>query len=407
MKYLSISLSMLFLNCFLWGSSSKMVQIKVDEVIDGSITIEPPLPENGKVSPGTELKIYATANSGFSLDSIYYSHHSRIGWLCFFESAHSPYTLKVERDISVGASFIENSALEGFKVIHNINYAKPGVKQLKYDVYQPETAQNLPCIIIIHGGGWTHNNEDIMRGLARELVRSGEYVVFSVDYRWNRKFDGDEEPNTVVDLIEDVFGAIVHIQEHSHLYGADPKRIAVTGDSAGGHLSASVANMCNRIGNGGFGVKPNVFEYLPTYMPKDKSIDQVRREVVEAIQVAAPSYGVYGGKMMTNHANGESIEWERAISPIHCIPDAKERLLPQFILRGSKDRLIKPELVQSYISALKEKGQPVQYIEVKGAGHPFLDWKPDPKTKETFKKHAVPHIKMMKAFFDQTFYPEK
>ena len=44
-------------------------------------------------------------------------------------------------------------------------------------------AKGLPCIVIIHGGGWSSNNEDIMRGLARELVKGGRYVVFSIDYQ--------------------------------------------------------------------------------------------------------------------------------------------------------------------------------------------------------------------------------
>ena len=43
--------------------------------------------------------------------------------------------------------------------------------------------------------------------------------------------DGDAVPNTMADLIGDVFGAIAHIQEHAE-YGGDPNKIAVTGDSA-------------------------------------------------------------------------------------------------------------------------------------------------------------------------------
>ena len=57
----------------------------------------------------------------------------------------------------------------------------------------------------------------------------------------------------MANLIEDVFGGLAHIQEHAKEYGADSSRIAVTGDSAGGHLSAVASLMPNRIGNGGFG----------------------------------------------------------------------------------------------------------------------------------------------------------
>ena len=42
-------------------------------------------------------------------------------------------------------------------------------------------------------------------------------------------------------LIEDVFGGIAHIMEHAAEYGGDPTKIGITGDSAGGHLSASLA----------------------------------------------------------------------------------------------------------------------------------------------------------------------
>ena len=94
---------------------------------------------------------------------------------------------------------------------------------------------------------------------------------------------GQEQPtgmkkgNIMADLIGDVYGAIAHIQENAAKYGGDPKKIAVTGDSAGGHLSAAAANMPNMIGDGGFGKTPGVFEYMPTYMPKGKSVEQVRK----------------------------------------------------------------------------------------------------------------------------------
>ena len=91
-----------------------------------------------------------------------------------------------------------------------------------------------------------------MRGLARELINDGKYVVCSIDYRWINKGDGDETPGTMANLIEDCYGAILHIQEHAADYGMDGSRLAVTGDSAGGHLSASMATLVERIGDGGF-----------------------------------------------------------------------------------------------------------------------------------------------------------
>src|SRR5690606_6072237 len=90
----------------------------------------------------------------------------------------------VDQNLTVNALFLPEEELQGFRFIDNVVYARPGVKPLKYDVWSPEGAAGLPIAIIIHGGGWTSNSEDVMRGLAREIVKTGRYVVVSMDYRW-------------------------------------------------------------------------------------------------------------------------------------------------------------------------------------------------------------------------------
>jgi hypothetical protein len=76
----------------------------------------------------------------------------------------------------------------------------------------------------------------------------------------------------MVNLIEDCYGAIAHIMEDAADYGGDPTRIGVTGDSAGGHLSASLSLMVERIGGRGYGKEPGVFEFKPTYVPAGMSV---------------------------------------------------------------------------------------------------------------------------------------
>src|SRR4029079_8570022 len=105
-----------------------------------------------------------------------------------------------DQDKRVGASFVEEAVVKDITVKPDIVYAKPGVKPLKYDVYTPKGARNLPLIAIIHGGGWTANDEDIMRGLARELVRDGSFVGASIDYRWGGKGARDAPGNTQGDF---------------------------------------------------------------------------------------------------------------------------------------------------------------------------------------------------------------
>jgi acetyl esterase/lipase len=319
----------------------------------------------------------------------------------YFESMTPVFKVIIDREKHIGASFIEKSEVAHINVIQDVFYAKPGVKPLKYDVYSPKDAKNLPCIIIIHGGGWTTNTEDIMRGLARELTKGGKFVVFSIDYRWAGKLDGDATNNTMADLVDDVFGAIAHIMEHAAEYGGDPTRIGLTGDSAGGHLSALAATMTNKIGTGGFGRNKGIFEFMPSYIPKNKTVEQVRSEMMSAIKAAAPSYGVFAGSLLNNYTDDPAANdtWKDAIAPLSNIPNASDRAVPQYLLRGTNDPLIKDDAVKAYVDALVKAGQRVEYVQAGGASHAFFDWKPDENTKATFAKYGVYYAAEMKAFF--------
>src|SRR5215471_13121973 len=371
----------------------------------GKMQLAPALPADGKYPKGTVVTVTTTPDPGYVLDSAWYSVPGRFGQM-YHEGMGSEFKVTIDQDKRVGASFIEKSAIEGLVVTNDVVYAKPGVKPLKYDVYAPKGARNLPLIVIIHGGGSTANDEDIMRGLARELTKGARFVVASMDCRWAGTTDGDAAGNTMADLIDDVFGGIAHIMEHAAEYGGDPTRVGLTGDSAGGHLSAAASLMTNMIGSRGFGVTPGVFEFKPTYLPKGKTAEQVRDEMLKAIKAAAPSYGVFGGQLLNpysdEHANDQA--WKEAIAPLSHIPQATERSVPQFLTRGTRDQLIQDAAVKEFTDALVKAGQRVEYVQVGGAGHAFFDWKPDDRTKATFAQYGVYYAAAMKNFFVSVLY---
>lgn len=372
---------------------------------NGSYTVSPELPENGMVASGTELTVKATPSDGFSLDVIYYTFKGGMWGTTSVENFTATMKINVDKDMSIGATFIKKDLVDDLNVTRDVVYAQPGVKPLKYDVYSPKGAKNLPMAIIVHGGGWSSNNEDVMRGLARELVKGGKYVVFSIDYRWVGPLDGDKEPNSMHQLIEDVFGAIVHIQEHAAEYGGDPTKIAITGDSAGGHLSASAALLSPMIGDRGFGKANGVYEFMPTHMPHGKTVDAVKNEITEAIKVVAPSYGPFNASDFKQFMPKEVEKaYFDAVSPAMHVPNIGDRAIPHFIVRGTEDVLIGNGMVQGYVDLLKEKGQTVEYLQVEGAGHAFFDWKPDARTRATFAKYGVPYAAEMRSFFDSVLY---
>jgi acetyl esterase/lipase len=371
-------MNLLFAALFLAGMSAQTnsFTVTIDPPVHGKLELNPPLPDDGKYPAGTIITLKTTPDAGYVLDSAWYSVPGRFGQM-YHEGMTREFKVTIDQNKRVGASFIEESAVSHINVTNDIVYAKPGVKPLKYDVFSPKGARNLPCIVIIHGGGWSANDEDIMRGLARELTKGGQFVVFSIDYRWLDKGDGDATSNTMANLIEDVVGAIAHIMEHAKEYGGDPTRIGLTGDSAGGHLSAAASLMTNMIGS----------EFMPSYLPKNKSVEQVRTEMLSAIKAAAPSYGVFGGDLA------------QEVAPLNHIPKASERSVPQFLTRGTKDPLISNPSVTEFVDALVNAGQRVEYVQVGGASHAFFDWKPDARTKATFAQYGVYYAAEMKEFF--------
>ena len=94
--------------------------------------------------------------------------------------------------------------------------------------------------------------------------------------------------------------------------------IGVTGDSAGGHLSAAASLMTNMIGDGGFGKTPGVFQFMPSYLPKGKTVVQVRDELSKAIKAAAPSYGVFAAARLNTYSeeHANDMAWKEAIAPL-------------------------------------------------------------------------------------------
>ena len=180
----------------------------------------------------------------------------------------------------------------------------------------------------------------------------------------------------------------------------------MTGDSAGGHLSAAASLLPQAIGAGGFGKTAGVFEFMPSYLPKGKTVEQVRAEMLAAIKGAAPSYGVFSAARLNAYSEDPAANdaWKQAIAPLSHVPNVKERAVPQFQVRGTKDGLIRDADCKEFTDALVAAGQRAEYVQVGGAGHAFFDWKPDATTKATFAQYGVYYAAAMKAFFESVLY---
>lgn len=110
------------------------------------------------------------------------------------------------------------------------HYAPPGA---------PEAAQ--PLLVYLHGGGFVMGDVDSYDPVCRILCRHAGVHVLSVDYRL-----APEHPFPAA--VHDAAAALEWAFEHAAGLGADPARVAVGGDSAGGNLAATVARLATRDG---------------------------------------------------------------------------------------------------------------------------------------------------------------
>ncbi len=103
-------------------------------------------------------------------------------------------------------------------------------------VYRPEPpgAGPLPALVYFHGGGWVIGSMDAVDPLCRKLAVAAECVVVNVEYRL-----APEHPFPAA--ADDAWTVTADVAAHAERYGADPRAVAVAGDSAGGTLAAVTA----------------------------------------------------------------------------------------------------------------------------------------------------------------------
>ena len=237
--------------------------------------------------------------------------------------------------------------------VRNITIPGPA-GDIRARVYEPIAAggEALPALVYFHGGGFVMGDLDTHDGLCRLIAHEGGFIVVAVDYR-------RAPENKWPAPLEDAVAATRWIFANASTLGIDAGRIAIGGDSAGGHLAACVTQAAK--GHGGLKIAFQLLMFPGTEFTTD-----------------TPSMSRYAvGYFMEKQV----IEWCYAqvlppgadrtspnVSPLNA-RDFKG-LPPAYILLGGYDPLHDEGL--SYADKLKAAGVQVQVADYGEMVHCFI-----------------------------------
>jgi alpha-L-fucosidase 2 len=238
------------------------------------------------------------------------------------------------------------------KVSRDVIYRQVDGIKLRLDAAIPEGEGPFPAVILVHGGGWQAGDKTHFRSLFDPLTRAG-FAWFSVDYRLAPKFKFPA-------CLEDVETAVEWVKAHAAEYQIDPNRIALLGESAGGHLVELVATRAEK--NAATRPASVVALYAPSDLPALAAANSAR-----GLNILPMLNALFGRTQM----DAQAIELLRAASPLTHV---KAGLPPFLLLHGTNDVLVPISQSKAFQAACQAVGVPCDLITVKNGPHGMVFW---------------------------------
>ncbi|MCX6953720.1 MAG: alpha/beta hydrolase [Verrucomicrobia bacterium] len=235
----------------------------------------------------------------------------------------------------------------------DIEYGRAAGVSLKLDASIPDGPGPFPAVILVHGGGWSAGDKSggpskgYMAPMHAPLAAAG-FAWFSINYRLAPDF---RYPAPV----EDVETAIRWVKAHAAEYHIDPRRIALSGESAGGHLVAMAAVRAD--------ATTRVAAVVPFYGVFDMVAEAKRR----------PTITNFARLLGRDTMDETMLKLMHDASPINFVQPG---LPPFLLLHGTADQSVAYQQSVDFQARLRAANVPCELIPIKDGPHGMLPWPP-------------------------------
>lgn len=246
----------------------------------------------------------------------------------------------------------------------DVEYSRAVDESLRLDACVPDGPGPFPAVLLVHGGGWTGGDKTTgVDPLFASFSKAG-LAWFSINYRLAPK-------HAFPAAVEDVEAAIRWVKAHAVEFKIDPTRLALVGESAGGHLVAMAVVRARE--------DTRVAAAVPFYAPVDLESDTARRGGL-SLSLRA----LFGGSYEVDDATTQLL---RSASPINFVHAG----LPPFLLvHGTADMSVPYSQSVQLQAKLRAAGVSCDLITIDDGVHGMARWKEtDPTYKDRVTKWIV------------------
>jgi dienelactone hydrolase len=232
------------------------------------------------------------------------------------------------------------------KVLRDLTYYEgkdADRRKHKLNLILPESEKPVPVVMWIHGGGWTQGDRRIYTALGRRFAEQGIGLA-AISYRLSPKVRHPEH-------IKDCARAFAWLHKNVKKHGGDPDRLFVSGQSAGGHLSA--------------------------LLTLDRSWLEELEVPADALKGAVPMSGVYEIPAVREDAVGPLAIFHRAFggdedvcrkaSPVTHV---KKLTVPMMVITETDDNFFLRPGMKKFRKAFEKAGiDDVRFVDAKDRNH--------------------------------------